>query len=149
MRNFFHFFKILIFWIHRGIKGQKMGQNGKKLCLLCSISQEPHIIWLSFMVQMCKMVISPGVFFNVKILIFQTVKGLKGQKMTQNDKNVCLSTCIFQEPYIICPSFLVHMYLYKDKYKRAKNGPKWQEIMSVSLHISGTVHHILWFLVHV
>ena len=32
--------------------------------------------------------------------------------------------------------------------KRAKNHPKWQKIMSVSLCISGTVHHILWFLVH-
>ena len=32
------------------------------------------------MVQMCKMIISPGAFFNVKILIFQFVKGLKVQK---------------------------------------------------------------------
>ena len=32
------------------------------------------------MIQICEMRISPGVFFNVKILIFQIVKGLKGQK---------------------------------------------------------------------
>ena len=70
------FLKILIFWVHRGVKGQKMVQNDKKFCLLHSISQEPYIIWLSFMVQMYKMIISPGVFFNVKILIFLVVTGL-------------------------------------------------------------------------
>ena len=33
--------------------------------------------------------------------------------------------------------------------KRTKNGPKWQKILSVSLLISGTVHHIwLCFLIH-
>ena len=61
-RQFFHFFKILIFQVVRGVKGQKMVQNDKKFCLLHSISQEPYIIWLSFMVHMCKMIISPGVF---------------------------------------------------------------------------------------
>ena len=44
---------------------------------------------------MCKMIIYPGGFFNVKILIFQVVKGLKGQKMTQNVENFC-----FFAPYI-------------------------------------------------
>ena len=76
---FFHFCEHFDFLGPYGVKGQKMVQNDKKLCLSRSISQEPYIIWLSFMVQMCKM-ISPGVFFNVKILIFQFVKGLKGQK---------------------------------------------------------------------
>ena len=47
------------------------------------------------------MIMSPGVFFNVKILIFQVVKGLKGQKMAQNVENFCLSHLIFQAPYII------------------------------------------------
>ena len=85
-RCFFHFFKILIFWAYRGVKGQKMVQNDKTFCLLCSISQEPYIIWLSFMLQMCKMIISQGVFFNFKILILWVVgaerakNGLKWQK---------------------------------------------------------------------
>ena len=105
------FLKILIFWVHRGVKGQKMVQNDKKLCLLCSISQEPYIIWLSFMVQMCKMIISPGMFFSVKILISQVVKGLKGQKMAENVENFCLSHLIFQEPYIIWSSFMVRIYV--------------------------------------
>ena len=49
-------------------------------------------------------------FFNVKILIFQVFKGLKAQKkMAQNDKKFCLLHLIFQEPYIIWSSFMVHM----------------------------------------
>ena len=51
-----------------------------------SISQEPYIILLSFMMQMYKMIISAGVFFNFEILISQVVRGLKGQQMAQNDK---------------------------------------------------------------
>ena len=47
----------------RQVKGQKTNQNDKKFCLSCSISQEPYIIWLSFMVHLCKMTISPVVFF--------------------------------------------------------------------------------------
>ena len=60
---FFIFFKILILWIFRGVKGQKKVQNGKKLGLLHSISQEPCIIWFSFMVHFYKTIISPGVFY--------------------------------------------------------------------------------------
>ena len=121
-RSFFHFFKILIFPVVRGIKGQKAVQNDKKIlsvalhisgtirgvkgkkrsrmtksCLLRSISQELYIIWLSFMVEMGKMIISPG----VKILIFQVFQGLNGQIIGQNDKYFCLLHLIFQEPYII------------------------------------------------
>ena len=106
---FLFYFSILIFWVHRAVKRQKIVQNDKKLCLLCSISQEPYIMWLLFMVQMCKMIISPSIFFNFKILIFQVVKGLKRQKLAQNVKTFCLSHLIFQEPYIICSSFMVHM----------------------------------------
>ena len=105
------FLKIVIFWVHRGVKGQKTVQNDKTLCLSCSISQKLCIIWLSFVVQMCKMIISPGVFFNVKILIFQIVKGLKGQKMPLNVETFCLSHLTFQEPYIIWSSFMVNMYV--------------------------------------
>ena len=66
--------------------------NDKKICLICSRSQEPYIIWLSFMVQICKMISGGVFFFNFKILIFQVVRGLKGQKMAQNvKKSVCLT----------------------------------------------------------
>ena len=86
------FLKISIFWVHSGVKGQKMVQNGKKSCLWHSISQEPYIIWLSFMVQMSK-VIPPGVIFNVKILIFQ-VPGCQGAARAKKlPKMLKISVC--------------------------------------------------------
>ena len=86
-RCFFHFFffLIFIFRVHRGAKWQKTVQNDKIFCLSRTLSQKPYIIWLSFTVQMHKMIISPGVFFSVKF--FQVVKGLKGQKIAQNVKS--------------------------------------------------------------
>ena len=59
---FFIFLKILIFWVVRGVKGQKVVQNKKKLYLTCYISQETYIIWFSFMVHICKIITSTGVF---------------------------------------------------------------------------------------
>ena len=108
---YFIFFKILVFWVHWGVKGQKTVQNDKKFCLSCSISQEPYIIWLSFMVHMCRTITSPDAFFNFKISIFWIVRVLNRQKMAQNDRNFCLSDIVFQEAYIIWSSFMVRMYV--------------------------------------
>ena len=80
-----------------------MVQNDKKFCLWHSVSQEPYIIWLSFMLHLCKMIMSPGSFFIFSKFWFL---GLLGRG------------------------------------KRAKNGPKWQKIKSVALHIWGTIHHM-------
>ena len=66
---------------------------------------------------MCK-IIFPAAFYNVKILIFQVVKGLKGQKIPQNDEKFCLLHLIFHEPSIIWSSFMVHMYVQKDNIFR-------------------------------
>ena len=63
LQTFVSVFKILIFQAVMGVKVQKMVQNDQKFCLSCSISQELYIIWLSFMVHMCKIIISPGAFF--------------------------------------------------------------------------------------
>ena len=81
------------------------------MSVMC-ISQETYIIWLLFVVEMCKVIISLGVFFNVKILIFQIVKGLKGQIMGQNEENFCL---LNQEPCIIW--YDLHLW-YTCMYKR-------------------------------
>ena len=80
----------------------------KNFCLLCSMSQEPSIMWLLFMVQMCKMIICPGVFFN-----FKTVRGLKGQKMAQSEKISACRTLYFKN-YI---SYDLHSW-YICMYKR-------------------------------
>ena len=100
---FFHFFKIFIFWIVRGVKVQKIVQNDNKLCPSHSISQEPYITWLSFMVHLCKMIISPagffsffqnfdspGVFLILKFWFSGLSGGWKGKKLPKMTKiSVC------------------------------------------------------------
>ena len=69
------FFQILIFCVVRGVKSQKMAQNEKKFCLSHSISQEPYIIWLWFLVH---------IFIFSKFWFFRFLGGIKRKKMTQN-----------------------------------------------------------------
>ena len=117
-RWFFHFFKILIFQVTGVVKGQEMVQNDKEFCPSCLISQEPYIMWLSFMVHLCKMIISPGVFIIFSIFWFFGLLGGKSVKTVQN-KKFCLSRFISQEPYIIWLSFMVHlckMIIYLDVF---------------------------------
>ena len=56
--------------------------------LSCSISQESYIIWSSLVIHKCKRMIFPGGFFFhfFKVLIFQVVRGVKGQKLIKNYK---------------------------------------------------------------
>ena len=58
LQVFFSFFFFLYFLF------KKWPKMTKKMCLLQLISQKPYIIWLSFIVPLCKMIISPGAFFN-------------------------------------------------------------------------------------
>ena len=85
---FFHFLKILIFLVVSGVKGQKMALNDKNVCPSHSISHEPYLIWLWFLVHICKIIVSSNFFHFFKILIFVFFRGrgrgVKGQKMTQN-----------------------------------------------------------------
>ena len=81
------------FWFF-GLLGGKSTKMVQKLCLPHFISQEPYIIWFSFMLHICKMIIPPGIFFYFhffKTLIFWVVSGVKGQKIVQNDKKFCPS----------------------------------------------------------
>ena len=85
---FFHFFRILIFRVVWGEKGQKIVQNDKKFCLSPSISQEPYILWFSFVVHKCKMIMSPGIFFIFsKFWFFWFLGGSKGKKWPKMTKN--------------------------------------------------------------
>ena len=86
-----------------------MAQNDRNFCPLYSIFQEPYIIWWLFMVHMCKMIISPGVFFMFS-------------------------------------KFWYSGLLLGGGGGTAKNAPKWKKILSVVLHISGTIHdrHLLY-----
>ena len=79
----------MIFWVHRAIKGQKTVQNDKKFCLSCSMSQEPYIIWLWFLVHICKMMIS-----QAKFLIFQNwFLGFLGGKRAKNNLKSPIWVC--------------------------------------------------------
>ena len=92
-------------------------------------------------------------------MVFWVVRRLKGQKMAQNDKNFCLLHLIFQEPYIIWSSFMVHMYVWKDnisKYifgiisggKRAKKTQN-DKNFCLSHSVSQELYIIwFWFLIH-
>ena len=151
-----------------GGKGQKLVQNDKKVCpLQHSISQEPFIIWLSFMIHICKMIISSGVVFIFsKFWFYGSIGGktVKGRKTVQNDKNFSMSRTISQEPYIIWLSFMVQMckmIISPDVFFKLKfwffrlsggwNGKKWPKMTKVSVcgtlyfsnHISYDLH--LWY----
>ena len=108
---FFPFFQNFDFPGCFGVK--KIVENDKKICILCSMSQEPYIIWSSFVVHKCKMIISPQCFFFFfhffKNVNFWVVRRVKCKKMAQNDKKFCFPCLVLQEPYIIWSSFMLRM----------------------------------------
>ena len=146
-----------------GKRGGKTVPNDKKFCPSRFIYQELYIIWLSFIVNLCRMIISPGVFFLFsKILIFWVVREAKGQKMVQNDKKLCLLRSISQEPYLMWLSFMVHMckmiippgvfFIFSKfwffglswKEKGKKQSRITKNSVRHTLHISGTIHHMIF-----
>ena len=79
--GFFFIFDIFIFQAVKGVKGQKMVQDDKKLCLLHFMSQEPYILWSWFMVHMHKMMIYPGFFYIFsKFWFLGSILGQKSKK---------------------------------------------------------------------
>ena len=96
---------ILIFLAVKGWgKSAKNSPKWKvKINLSHATPQEQYSIWSWFLVHLCKMMITPGIF------------------------------SIFQNFDFLCCWW----------GKSAKNGPTWQKILSVVLHISGTMHHII------
>ena len=76
---FFFYIYIFIFQAVRWVKGQKNIQNEKcKLHPSHTISQEQYSLWSWFLVHLCKLMISPGVFFFFFIYIFPFFGLLKG-----------------------------------------------------------------------
>ena len=100
----FHFIKILIFRAIRNVKGQKIAQKAISHSSH-AISQGQCSIWSWFLVDLCKMMISPVFLIFSK---FCCLRLLKRQKMVQNGKT-CLLCSIYYEPYIIWLWFLVHI----------------------------------------
>ena len=120
-----------------------MTQNGKNFCLLHLVSQESLLI-----VHMRKM---NYVLMFFQFLIFGANSGVKGQNMSQNDRKLYVAP-ISQEAYTTWSRFLVQIYkMITSSYaffifskfwfyrllggKRAKNGPRGQKNLSVSLYL--------------
>ena len=137
----------------------------KKICLLQSMSQEPYIIWLSLTVHLCKMMISLGVLFIFsKFWFFGLLvgdRGVKGQKMIQNEKNsICHTPYLrnhisydFDLWYFMCKMIISPGFIFifskiwfsglLGGHKKVNKSPKWQKILSVPLDISGAIHHMI------
>ena len=113
-----------------------MVQNDKKFCPSHSVSQEPYIIWSPFVVHNCKIMIFPGLFFIFpKFWFFKLLggQGVIGQKMIWNDKKLCCSWYLRNNRSYDC-----HLW-----YTSVQDGPKWQKTISVALHISRSIHHMI------
>ena len=130
-----------------------MNKNEKKICLSCSISQELYIIWFSFMVHICKMIIFPGIFFIFsKIWFSRSSGGSKSKKWPKITTNSVLHV-IFQDPRIIWSSFIVDMckrIIFPDVFfsifQMEKNDPKWKKLCCTPSQELYIIH--LSFLVH-
>ena len=164
-----------------------MVQNDKKFCLSHSLSQEPYpyIIGLSFLVLMCKIIISLDVCLMFSKLWFfgllwgggvkKAKNGPKRQKVLSVMLHISYAYIIWNyasyDSYLwytyVKWSSLLAFFLFFQNFdilgcfwfqfcfwylflilifwvggKSAKNCPKWQKILSITFHISGTIHHI-------
>ena len=89
----FSFFIFSKFWFLR-VNGQKMVQNDKKLFPLCLISQEPYLIWSSFMV--------PGVYSSRPQIFYQSSK--LNLELSFETKSLKLVFAIFYQICIFSPN---------------------------------------------
>ena len=132
----FSFSKFWFFGLSVGEKSKKMVQNDKKFCLLHSISQEPCIIWLKFMVHICKMIIFSGVFFHFfKFLIFWVHKkgGRKRAKNSPKWQKNSVPCAWYLRNHASYDSFMVEMC----KMISPGVSPKWWKFLCVAPYISG------------
>ena len=101
----------LIFWIVRGVKGQKSSPKRQKNYVWYAWYLTKHRLygchlwytileWYYF---------QTGFFIFFKIFIFLVVRRVKYQSMTHNDEKICLLVSISQEPFIMWSWFMVHM----------------------------------------
>ena len=112
------FFQKKNFWLKR-VKGQKLVENDKNFCLSHSLSQEPYLIWLSFLIHMCKWWYLQQFFFVAfKILIFQDFSRggrgvMKGQKITHNYQFQVFFFIFFKEICNIVNIKILTFFIFK------------------------------------
>ena len=120
LRFFFLFSKFRFFRLLVEYKGKKWPKMTKQYVLQWSIFQELYIIGLSFMVDKCKMIISPGVCFFFSSF-FQSfyfwISKVKGQKMAQNDQKT-LSIMPYISGTIHHTSFIYGGHVKKDNISK-------------------------------
>ena len=135
-----------------------MTQNQYKFCLSCFICQEPGIIWLSFMVHLCNMMIAPVVFFKFSKCSVSVLYGWKGKKWSKTRKNcVCCAPYLRNHTSYDChlwytcktiitagvffPFFRILIF-WVVRGDKGQKWQKWQKTLSVVPYISGTIHHM-------
>ena len=122
------------------------------------ISQTLHYMVVICGTQFWNDNISRVFFYFFKIFIFSVVRRVKWQKITHNDKKLCLLLSISQELYIMWSWFMVHMckrvislgvfYVSFFSCKRVKNGLKWQNIVCCTPYLNKHTSFLLCFLLH-
>ena len=138
-----------------GVKEQKTVQNDKVLSVALH-TQEPYIIWLSFIVHMCKIIISPGVYFIFSKFWFSGLLGggggVKGQKKFQHHKKFCPTPFLRNHTSYDCHLWYtsvkwwyLHCFFHFFRLLLWWKDKKWPKVTknSVTLHISGTIHHMI------
>ena len=132
---FFFFSKLGFFGFLEGWKGKKWSKMTKILSIVHHMSGTIHLMIAIYGIHVQN--------DNISILILRVVRGIKGQKTTQNDKKFCLSHLISQEPFIwssfmvdICKKIIspsqCFFYFFKMLVFWAK-----------ALHILGSIHHMI------
>ena len=131
-----------------------------KNCPSRSKSQEPYIIWWSFLVHMCKVIISQGVFFIFSKFWFsgllQEWKCKKWPKMTKDSvccvphlRNYTSYNCHLWYTYVKDNISKYFFHFFKISIFLVVRDVRLQKLvqnnknLSAALHISGTVHHMI------
>ena len=111
------YFSVLKFWLSGDWKGKKWPKMTKMSVTPYISGTMYHMIFI-YGTHVCikgqyLQAFFSFFFFFTKFWLSRSLregKGvLKGQKITQNNKKICLSHCVYQELYIIGLWFLVHM----------------------------------------
>ena len=129
----------------------------KKFCLSHLISQEPYIIWLSFTLHLSKMISLDNFFIFCKFWFFGLLVGKRTKNSPKWQKFLSIALHIWGTIHHVTVIYVCKMIISSSSgifsiflkiltlrgSERAKSDPEWQKIRSVTLHISGTIHHMI------
>ena len=129
-----------------------MAQNDKKFCLLHFISQEPYIMWLSFMLlhlwySCVKWHIQEFFSFFQSFDFWDCYGGKRTKNSPKWQNSVCCAWYLKNNTsyncylWYTCVKWYLQVFFCFSKFdfgdclegQRAKNGPKWQKTLSFIL----------------